>query len=201
MTEIDVAVLINNVGKSHDSAVYFAETPQEEIDAILTININSTLRVTSLVLPNLIERRNGLVLNMGSFAGTFPTPLLATYSGSKSFLIGWTQALAEEVASQGVVVQLINAFYVSTAMSKIRRSSMMVPTPKQYVRSALSSIGKAGGAIGRAHTQTPWFAHAVADWAISYIVPQKLMLSQSRSMQVQVKKRADRKKAKVSKAN
>ncbi len=103
--------------------------------------------------------------------------------------------------SKGVTVQLLNTFYVVSAMSKIRRSSAMVPTPKAYVAKALASIGKSGGAIGRAHTNTPWSMHALADWAISYLVPQRVMLGQSLKMQLDVKRRADRKKAKAVKSN
>jgi len=51
-----VELLVNNVGRSHDIPVYFNETTQDEIDNILTININSTLRVTQIVLPSLIAR-------------------------------------------------------------------------------------------------------------------------------------------------
>ena len=47
---------MNNVGRSHDIPVYFNETAQDEIDNILTININSTLRVTKIVLPSLLAR-------------------------------------------------------------------------------------------------------------------------------------------------
>ncbi|KDN49917.1 NAD(P)-binding protein [Tilletiaria anomala UBC 951] len=199
LSGLDIGVLINNVGKSHDSAVYFHETSEEEMESIVEINVNATLRVTRIVLPGMIGRKRGLILNMGSFAGAFPTPLLATYSGSKAFLIGWTQAVAEEVRSKGVTVQLLNTYFVVSAMSKIRRPSAMVPTPKAYVAKALASVGKQGGAVGRLHNNTPWPAHALLDWAISYIVPQSVMFSQSRKMQLAIKKRAEAKKARAAK--
>lgn len=197
---LDVGVLVNNVGKSHDSATYFHETTEAEMQDIIEINVNATLRVTRIVLPGMVERKRGLVLNMGSFAGAFPTPLLATYSGSKSFLIGWTQALAEEVQSKGVTVELLNTYFVVSAMSKIRKSSSMVPTPKQYVAKVLTSIGKSGGAIGRRHNNTPWPMHALLDWAICHIVPQSIMFKQSLDMQLKIKKRAEAKKARAAKA-
>lgn len=57
-------------------------------------------------------RKNGLILNIGSFAGAIPSPMLATYSGSKAFLAAWSRALAEEYRSKGITVQLVNAFFV-----------------------------------------------------------------------------------------
>lgn len=49
---------------------------------------------------------------MSSFAGSSPSPMLATYSGSKAFLQTWSQALGKEVESKGITVSLVNAFFV-----------------------------------------------------------------------------------------
>ena len=48
--------LVNNVGKSHNMPVYFAETPKDEMVDIVAINVNATLRTTHIVLPGMIER-------------------------------------------------------------------------------------------------------------------------------------------------
>ncbi len=69
---LEVGVLINNVGKSHDSATFFADTPNEELEDIIAINVLATLRVTKLVVPGMVERKKGLILNMGSFAAPSP---------------------------------------------------------------------------------------------------------------------------------
>lgn len=53
---LDISVLVNNVGRSHEMPVYFHETERQEIDDILQINIHSTLRVTQIVLPTLLAR-------------------------------------------------------------------------------------------------------------------------------------------------
>lgn len=47
---------VNNVGKSHNCPVYFSETPRDEMDAIVAINVNATLRVTYTILPGMIQR-------------------------------------------------------------------------------------------------------------------------------------------------
>jgi len=165
---VDVGVLVNNVGRSHDIPVDFQETPIDEMEDILQVNINATLRVTHIVVPGLIKRKNGLILNIGSFAGLVPSPMLATYSASKSFLTTFSQALGQELKSKGVVVELVNTYFVVSAMSKIRRPTAMIPLPKAYVRSVLSRIGSNCGALGRPFTSTPYWAHALYDWAIGY---------------------------------
>lgn len=199
LADKDVGVLVNNVGVSHAGPVPFAQTSQDELSQIVQININATLAVTQLVLPGMVERRRGLVLNLGSFAGAFPTPLLATYSGSKAFLAAWSQSVASEVAPLGVDVELVNTYFVVSNMSKIRRSSAMIPLPKPYVRQVLSTLGRPVGAVGRAFTSTPWPGHALMDWALSRFVPQSILFSQSRAMQVSIQKRAERKKLREAK--
>lgn len=167
---LDVGVLINNVGRSHNMPVPFVETPQEEMLAITEININATLRVTQIVGPELVRKQRGLILNLGSFAGQFPTPLLATYTGSKAFLIAYSQALGEELRRSNVLVQNINAYFITSNLSKIRRSSALIPTPKTYVAKVLTKIGRSGGAVGRPFNTTPFPTHGLADYFITSAV-------------------------------
>ena len=165
----DVSILVNNVGLSHAIPVPFAETPEQEMKDIVTINCMATLRVTQLVVPGMIKRRHGLILTMASFGGLLPTPLLATYSGSKAFLQQWSSALASELAPN-ITVQVVQSYLVTSAMSKIRRSSLLVPTPKQFVPAALGKIGRAGGAQGVVATSTPYWAHGLMHWGIATFV-------------------------------
>lgn len=184
---------VNNVGRSHEMPVYFAETEEEEMKSIVNININGTLAITRVVLPKMIEklvlylqlmrsltnpnRKNGLIINMGSFAGAVASPMLATYSGSKAFLATWSQALAEEYKSKGIVVQHVNAFFVVSNMSKIRKPSISTPTPKAYVASVLAHIGQSCGAIAKPYTSTPFWSHSLADFVIGAINMPNLFIS------------------------
>lgn len=158
------------MGLSHSIPVPFAQTDALERDAIIEINCASTLRTTALVLPSMLTRKRGLILTMGSFGGLLPTPLLATYSGSKAFLQQWSSALGAEVAPQGITVQLVQSYLVTSAMSKVRRPTMLIPTPKAFVKSTLEHIGRAGGAQGFAYSGTPYWSHALMQWAIGATV-------------------------------
>ena len=167
---LDVAILINNVGLSHNMPVPFVQTTSEEMDGIIEINCRATLKVTQAVVKGMVQRKRGLVLTMGSFGGLVPTPLLATYSGSKAFLQHWSTALGSELAPKGVTVELVQSYLVTSKMSKIRKSSAMVPTPRQFVKATMGKIGRTGGAQGWAFTSTPWWAHAAFQFAMAQIV-------------------------------
>jgi 17beta-estradiol 17-dehydrogenase / very-long-chain 3-oxoacyl-CoA reductase len=174
LTPLDLGVLVNNVGMSHSIPVLFSQTDVQEIEAITQINVRATLRVSRIAVPLLMKNasskgKKSLILNLGSFAGSVPTPLLATYAGSKSFLIGWNRALNEELNRVGVTSLLLNTFLISTAMSKIRKSSWSVPTPKQYVAQVLAKIGRNGSAYQedrRGREMTIWPQHALVEWAV-----------------------------------
>ncbi|KAN0062676.1 hypothetical protein ACQY0O_004866 [Thecaphora frezii] len=197
VAQIEVGVLVNNVGKSHDMPVEFAETPIEEMREIVEINVVATLKVSRIVIPQLVERKRGLVLNVGSFAGQVTTPLLATYAGSKAFLIGWSQALGEELAHHNVQVSLLNTYFVTSKLSKIKRSSAMIPTPKRYVAQVLAKVGRQGGAVCRPYTSTTYPGHALVDWATSLLLPRWWLLRFTYGQQVETRKRALRKAQKA----
>ncbi|KAA8564187.1 hypothetical protein MFRU_065g00230 [Monilinia fructicola] len=161
---LDVGILVNNVGQSHKIPVPFIQTPKEEIRDIITINCTGTLRVTQIVAPGMVQRKRGLILTMGSFGGWSPTPLLATYSGSKAFLQQWSTALGGELKGTGVDVELVLSYLVTTAMSKIRRTSLFIPNPRTFVKTTLAKVGRSGGAQNMAYTSTPFWGHALIQW-------------------------------------
>jgi 17beta-estradiol 17-dehydrogenase / very-long-chain 3-oxoacyl-CoA reductase len=166
---LDVGILINNVGQSHSIPVPFLETEKSELQSIITINCLGTLKTTKVVAPILAQRKKGLILTIGSFAGWMPTPYLATYSGSKAFLETWSSALAAELKPKGVDVQLALGYLITTAMSKVRRPSLLIPSPKPWVRAALNRIGLSSGQV-YAYSYTPWWSHAVFQYVVNKTV-------------------------------
>ncbi|KAJ5604566.1 hypothetical protein N7510_009720 [Penicillium lagena] len=195
VAELDVSVLVNNVGQSHSIPVPFAQTPASEMANIVTINCMGTLRVTQLVVPGMIQRRRGLVLTMGSFGGLLPTPLLATYSGSKAFLQHWSTALGAELAPHGITVELVQAYLITSAMSKIRRASASIPTPRAFVRATLGKIGRSGGSPAYAYSSSPYWSHGIMAWFLTSVTTpmNSFVISQNKSMHESIRKRALRK--------
>ena len=191
----NVSVLINNVGCSHSIPVPFLETPEEEIRDIINVNCYATLLVTKLVAPVMVSQQRGLILTMASFGGVVPTPLLATYSGSKAFLQHWSSALASELEPSGVMVYLVQSHLVISAMSKIRKPSTMIPTPKAFVKAVLAKVGRTGGAQGIAATGSPYWSHALMLWALINITGTTnwLVINRNKAMHIKIRERALRK--------
>ncbi|TCD69400.1 hypothetical protein EIP91_007747 [Steccherinum ochraceum] len=170
--KLDVGVLINNVGRSHSHPVDFVDTPVDEMDNILNININATAHVTKIVAPLMVAKKRGLIISIGSFSGvSVVSPMLAIYSGTKTWLSTWSAGIGEELKSKGVDVMCTNTYFVVSNLSKIRRPSLTTPTPKAYVRSVLSKINLPCGALwtGRPYVTTPYWSHALLDWFMNCV--------------------------------
>ena len=73
---------------------------------MLAVNVTSLVHLTRLLLPAMIERRRGRILNVGSTAGFVPGPFMADYYASKAFVNSFTQALAFELRGTGVTATL-----------------------------------------------------------------------------------------------
>lgn len=192
---LDISILVNNVGVSHSIPQTFLDTPEQTIKDVITVNDIGTLRVTKLVTPGMVQRKRGLILTMASFGGVVPTPLLATYSGSKAFLQQWGVALGAELAPEGILVQTVQSHLVTSAMSKIRRTSLLVPNEKNFVKATLSKIGRPGGSQGVPFTMTPWWSHGALIFAISSTVGtlSNIVVRYNKSMHEDIRRRALRK--------
>lgn len=98
-----------------------------------------------------------------------------------------------------VDVQLLNTYFVVSNMSKMRKASAMVPSPKTYVRAVLSRIGRSSGALGRPFQLTPVPAHAWVDWVTSHLVPGGLLLRKAYDISLDTRRRAIRKAERAAK--
>jgi uncharacterized protein len=101
---LEIEFLVNNAGFGSNGP--FVELDiQRELDMV-DVNIKSLIELTYLFLPQMLNRRSGRVLNIGSTAGFQPGPFMATYYASKAFVNSFTEALAFELKGTGVTVTL-----------------------------------------------------------------------------------------------
>ncbi|XP_008204316.1 very-long-chain 3-oxoacyl-CoA reductase isoform X1 [Nasonia vitripennis] len=139
--ELEVGVLVNNAGTSYEHPELFTNLEEETIARILQLNVAGVTGVARQVLPGMMERRKGIVINIGSAAGAMPSPYLAVYSASKMFVDKLSADLAAEAAPRGVTVQCVLPGPVATKMSKIKRATWMAPTPERFVEATLKTVG------------------------------------------------------------
>jgi 2-hydroxycyclohexanecarboxyl-CoA dehydrogenase len=100
-----IAIVVNNAG--WDELRPFLETDEQFWDRVIEINFKGCLRVTREVLPGMVERGFGRVVNIGSDAGRVGSSLEAVYSGAKGGVIAFTKTVAREVARTGVTANAV----------------------------------------------------------------------------------------------
>lgn len=94
--------LINNAG--YGGHGLFHERPWEEDKRMIQLNVMALATLTRLMLPGMVRRGSGRVMNVASVAGFLPGPLQATYYATKAFVVALSEALANELRGTGVTV-------------------------------------------------------------------------------------------------
>jgi short-subunit dehydrogenase len=100
-----VELLINNAGMGTYGK--FAELPVQDEARAIRLNVLAPVQLAHAALPGMIERGRGGIINVSSLAGHQPTPLNATYGGTKAFVTSFSQALHEELRGTGVKVMVL----------------------------------------------------------------------------------------------
>jgi 2-dehydro-3-deoxy-L-rhamnonate dehydrogenase (NAD+) len=101
-----IDVLVNNAGISGPRA-RVDQMPVDDWRRVIDVNLHGVFHTTRACLPHMIERGSGRIVNIASIAGKDGNPLLAAYSASKAGVIGFTKAVAKEVATTGVLVNCV----------------------------------------------------------------------------------------------
>lgn len=117
---LEVEVLVNNAGFASFGA--FQDLPVEGELAQIQLNVTAVAHLTRLLLPAMLARRRGAVLNVASTSGFNPAPLMATYNATKAFVLYFTEALAKELRASGVRVTALCPGYTATGFQ--RRAGM-----------------------------------------------------------------------------
>ncbi len=145
---LEVGVLVNNVGVSYEHPDDFLGVDLSRVEDIIRVNVKATTGVTRLVLPAMVKRGRGALVNVGSMLSTLPVPMLAVYSSSKAYVDKLSISLEHEYAGKGIIVQSVLPGYVVSKLSGYRRATCFVPTADTFVRSALSRLGVSARTTG-----------------------------------------------------
>lgn len=142
----NIGILVNNAGVMHESPNRFLDQSEESIWQHVKVNIAAVLMVTRAVLPLMVQKRKGLVINMSSIAGYKPLALMGVYSASKKFVEYFSATLeAEYGASHNIEVQTLTPSYISTKMTKwsdvLQKPNVITPDAASFAKSAVATIG------------------------------------------------------------
>ena len=119
-----VDLLINNAGLWHYAAVH--ELPVAQWDEMFDVNVRGVFLTTKYLLPAMLERRRGHIVNVVSVSGLIGEPEAAGYNATKWAVRGFSQSLVKEVRDKGIRVTVINPGAVNNAESKSHAAARLI---------------------------------------------------------------------------
>jgi uncharacterized protein len=141
---IAVDLLINNAGLGDRGS--FAKAEAERVSEILEVNVLALTRLTHSLLPAMIARKRGAVLNVSSIAGFMPIRKMAVYAASKAYVTSFSEGLRAEVRKQGIAVTALCPGPVGTEFSSVaqRASGKQEMQSPSFMHVAVEEVVRAG---------------------------------------------------------
>jgi short-subunit dehydrogenase len=118
--KIEIEFLVNNAG--FGLAGVLGELSVEKQLQMIDLNVRTLAELTYLILPEMLKRGSGRILNVGSVAGFVPGPFMATYYATKAFVNSFSEALHEELHGKGVSVTVLTPGATATEFAKVSGS-------------------------------------------------------------------------------
>lgn len=164
MFGLEIGVLINNLGMSYPHPEYFLDLPHKEkiYMSIVHCNVVVVTNMCRILLPQMVVRGKGVIVNVASIVAVLPSPLLTVFAATKAYIMKFTRDLQSEYAKHGIIVQCLLPGTVTNHTTDSPRPGLMVPTPDKYVQSAIKTIGKE-------NVTTGFLEHSILIWIIKLI--------------------------------
>jgi uncharacterized protein len=141
---IAIDFLINNAGLGDRGSL--AEAEPERVREILAVNVVALTRLTHSLLPAMIARKRGAILNVSSIAGFMPIRKMATYAASKAYVTSFSEAIRGEVRKEGVTVTAVCPGPVATEFSQVaqRVSGKRQQSSPGFMHVSVEDVVRAG---------------------------------------------------------
>lgn len=140
-----IDILVNNAGVERISR--FAENAPEDVTRIVDLNLEATIQLTRMVVPGMLERRRGHVVNVSSLAGKAAAPFNVVYSATKWGLVGFSYSLRAELRDSGVGVSVVCPGYVERdgmfsrhENTNVSRASGTLTTPEKVAAAVVDAV-------------------------------------------------------------
>lgn len=108
-------ILVNNAGITRDNL--FIRLKDEDWDSVLAVNLTAAFRLTRAAVKSMMRKRYGRIVSIGSVVGTTGNPGQGNYAAAKAGLIGMSKALAAEVASRNITVNVVSPGFIESPMT------------------------------------------------------------------------------------
>ena len=108
-------ILVNNAGVTKDNL--FLRLKDEDWDSVIAVNLTAAFRLSRAAVKSMMRRRYGRIISIGSVVGTTGNPGQGNYAASKAGLIGMSKALAAEVASRNITVNVVSPGFIESPMT------------------------------------------------------------------------------------
>jgi 3-oxoacyl-[acyl-carrier protein] reductase len=112
-----IDILVNNAGLTRDNLSM--RMKDEEWQDVIDVNLTATFKLAKTVQRNMMKRRWGRIINVASVVGVTGNPGQCNYVASKAGMIGWSKAMAQEIASRNITVNCIAPGFISTPMTDV----------------------------------------------------------------------------------
>ncbi|MDO5652215.1 MAG: 3-oxoacyl-ACP reductase FabG [Moraxella sp.] len=127
----EIDILVNNAGITRDNLLM--RMKEEEWNDIIDTNLTSVFHLSKAMLRSMMKKRYGRIITIGSVVGSSGNPGQANYCAAKAGLIGFSKALAQEVASRGITVNVVAPGFIATdmthALTEEQKQSILVNVP------------------------------------------------------------------------
>ncbi|XP_067840760.1 inactive hydroxysteroid dehydrogenase-like protein 1 [Heptranchias perlo] len=141
----EIGILVNSMDVPFEQPQFFLNVSEDKLWDLINVNIAATNMMVHIVLPGMVQRKKGAIVNISSGSCCKPTPQMTAYSSTKTYLDHFSRALHCEYASKGIFVQSLLPFYITTNTAThsdgLLVYSWLAPSANVYARHAISTLG------------------------------------------------------------
>lgn len=160
-SDAGITMLVNNAGVGATATL--VDSDPDSLESMIQLNVVALTRLTSAVVPGLVARGKGTVINISSIVAVSPELLNGVYSGTKSFVLSFTQSLHHEVGAKGVQVQAVLPGATSTEFWD-RAGMPVTALPEAWVMSAADMVDASLAGLDQGELITIPSLPDAADW-------------------------------------
>jgi hypothetical protein len=156
-----ITALVNNAGTASVSRLL--DSKIDDLETMISLNVTALTRLALAALPGFVARKNGLLINIASVVALAPDSLNGTYSGTKAYVVNFTQALKNEVEGKGVTVQAVLPGATATSLWE-KAGRPVEQLPSEIVMTAEDMVDASLAGLDQHELITIPVLPDIADW-------------------------------------